>query len=66
MTPVDETPQTMLLRLEGHERECALRYQMIERRLEESSQRFRRIESILWGLYGVCATMIAYLEFFAK
>ena len=66
MTPMEETPQTMLLRLEGHERECTLRYKMIESRLDESNKRFRRIESILWGLYGVSATMIAYLEFFSK
>ena len=63
MIPAEETPQTMLLRLEGHERECALRYQMIERRLEEGSRRFRRIEAMLWGLYGLVITLGSYAEF---
>ena len=40
------------VRLDGHERECALRYEFIERRLDEGSKKFLRIEKMLWGLYG--------------
>lgn len=40
-----------LIRLEGHEKECAIRYQNIERRLDEGSQRFRKSEMMLWGMY---------------
>ena len=36
--------QPVNVRLSGHERECALRYEYIERRLEEGSQKFLRIE----------------------
>jgi len=60
---MDESPQTVLLKLEAHERECLLRYQMIEKRLDDGTRRFSRIENILWGLYGVLATLGAYVEF---
>ena len=45
------TVKEALIRLEGHEKECAVRYQNIERRLEEGSQRFRKSEMMLWGMY---------------
>ena len=45
------TVKEALIRLEGHEKECAIRYQNIERRLEEGSQRFRKSEMMLWGMY---------------
>ena len=35
---------TVDFRLDGHERECALRYEFIERRLDEGSKKFLRIE----------------------
>ena len=43
--------------LEAHERECAVRYEYIEKRLEEGGQKFRRIETMLWGLYGLVAAV---------
>jgi len=45
------TVKEALIRLEGHEKECAVRYQNIERRLEEGSQRFKKSEMMLWGMY---------------
>jgi hypothetical protein len=45
------TVKEALIRLEGHEKECAIRYQNIERRLEEGSQRFKKSEMMLWGMY---------------
>jgi len=36
---------------------------MIERRLEEGSHRFRRIERMLWGLYGLVVALGSYAEF---
>jgi hypothetical protein len=45
------TVKEALIRLEGHEKECAVRYQNIERRLDEGSQRFRKSEMMLWGMY---------------
>ena len=45
------TVKEALIRLEGHEKECAIRYQNIEKRLDEGSQRFRKSEMMLWGIY---------------
>jgi len=47
-----------LLKLEAHERECAVRmisidekFQSIEKRLDEGSLRFKKSEMMLWGMY---------------
>jgi hypothetical protein len=45
------TVKEALIRLEGHEKECAIRYQNIEKRLDEGSQRFKKSEMMLWGMY---------------
>tara|TARA_Y100001938_G_C8048808_1_gene410463 strand:- start:986 stop:1159 length:174 start_codon:yes stop_codon:yes gene_type:complete len=38
-------------RIETHEKECALRYENIEKRLEDGSKRFDRLELMIWGVY---------------
>lgn len=43
--------QEALLKLEGHERECAVRYSNIEKRLDEGSERFKKTEMMIWGIY---------------
>jgi hypothetical protein len=40
-----------LLKLEGHEKECAIRYGNIERRLNDGSERFKKAEMMIWGIY---------------
>ena len=42
--------------LEAHERECAIRYENIEKRLDAGSERFKRLENMIWGLYGLLIT----------
>ena len=45
--------------LEAHERECAIRYENIEKRLETGSKKFVRFEQMIWGLYAlIIATQI--------
>ena len=39
-----------LQEINTHERECALRYEIIEERLADGSRRFDRIERMLWGV----------------
>lgn len=36
-----------------HEEVCAVRYQSIEKRLDDGQQRFIRIEAQIWGLYAI-------------
>ena len=45
------TVKEALIRLEGHEKECAIRYQNSEKRLDDGSERFRKSELRLWGIY---------------
>ena len=45
------TVKEALLKLEAHERECAVRMENIEKRLEEGSERFKKSEMMLWGMY---------------
>ena len=44
--------------VEAHERECAIRYENIEKRLDEGSAKFRRLDYIMWGLYGLTAASL--------
>ena len=40
-----------LKKIEIHEAECRLRYENIERRLDEGQAKFKRLELKLWGIY---------------
>ena len=46
-----ESLKTDVTKLELHEQICALRYENIEKRLEDGSKRFDRLELMLWGVY---------------
>jgi|11BtaG_2_1085332.scaffolds.fasta_scaffold110437_2 hypothetical protein len=46
-------PSDTISKLEAHERECAIRYDNIDRRLESGSKRFDRLENLIYGLYGL-------------
>ncbi len=46
-------PSDTISKLEAHERECAIRYENIDRRLESGSKRFDRLENLIYGLYGL-------------
>ena len=45
------TVQEALIKLEAHEKECAVRYANIEKRLDEGSDKFKKVELMLWGIY---------------
>jgi len=45
------TAKEVLIRLEGHEKECSVRYTNIEKQLDESSVKFRKAELMLWSMY---------------
>ena len=44
------TIKDALHQIETHQRECNIRYENIERRLEEGSEKFKRIEIMSMGL----------------
>lgn len=63
MKSVDEA----LARLDKHEAECALRYEMIQLQLDEHNKRFDRLEKMMTGGFASIAIIvtvaIAILEF---
>ncbi len=52
------TAKDALNQISSHEKECAIRYEHIEKRLDEGSEKFKRLELILWGLYGLIAASL--------
>ena len=38
-------------KVSAHEKECAIRYENIEKRLDQGQARFARLENMIWGLY---------------
>lgn len=53
---MSESSERVASELDAHERECALRYQMIETQLEDGKKRFARLETMIWGLYALMIT----------
>lgn len=45
-------------RIEAHERECAIRYENIEKRLEDGSKRFDKLESMIWAVYPFIVAVV--------
>ena len=40
-----------LVKIESHDKECAIRFKAIEERLERGSVRMDRMEISIWGVY---------------
>ena len=55
------TVKESLARLEAHEKECALRYENIEKRLDAGSKKFDRLMMMIVGVYPfiLAATALA-------
>jgi len=45
------TAKEVLIRLEGHEKECNVRYANIEKQLDSGSAKFKKAELMLWSMY---------------
>jgi hypothetical protein len=57
------TVKDALAELNAHERECAIRYEYIEKRLNEGSAKFKRLEMLLWGVYPFIIGSIVLTKF---
>ena len=57
------TVKDALAELNAHERECAIRYEYIEKRLNEGSAKFKRLEMLLWGIYPFIVGSIILTKF---
>ena len=47
----------------AHEKQSAIRYEAIEKRLESGSKRFDRLESMIWGVYVTVIVAVALPQF---
>ena len=55
MTPTEKA----IAQIEAHERECAIRYEAIEKRLQSGEKRFDRLEMMIWGVYVTVVVAVA-------
>ena len=52
--------QEALTEIKAHQRECAVRYEKIEKLLDEGSEKFKKLEMMIWGVYPfMVATIVA-------
>ena len=49
---------------DAHESICAIRYENIEKRLDEGSKRFTRIEQMVFGVYALIIATQVIAEMF--
>ena len=57
------TAKDALNKIQSHEKECAIRYQNIEKRLDEGSEKFKTLENLLWGVYPFIVGAIVLTKF---
>ena len=57
------TAKDALYQIQSHEKECAIRYQNIEKRLDEGSEKFKKLEIMLWGVYPFMVGAIVLTKF---
>ena len=55
--------QEALSEIKAHQRECAVRYENIEKRLDEGSEKFKRLERLIWGGYPFMIVTIVASRF---
>ena len=57
------TAKDALNQINSHEKECAIRYQNIEKRLDEGSEKFKKLENMLWVVYPFIVGAIVLTKF---
>ena len=61
---MSSSQKTHYIEIEMHEKECAIRYQNIEKRLDEGSEKFKKLENMLWGVYPFMVGAIVLQSFY--
>ena len=57
------TTKEAITKIEAHERECTIRYANIEKRLEDGSKRFDKLENMIWAVYSFILLWLMYGDF---
>ena len=55
--------EELLARLEGHEKECLVRYEMIQRQLDEGARKFDKLEKLVLSIYPFIIASIVLAEY---
>lgn len=53
----------VLARLEKHEAECAVRYELINKQLDSGSKRFDRLEVMMMSMYPFIVATVVIAEY---
>lgn len=53
----------LLAKLERHEAECVIRYELINKQLDSGSKRFDRLEAMIISMYPFILVTIAVAEY---
>jgi len=53
MAATRPTVKDALAEIGAHERECAIRYENIEKRLDSGAKNFDKLEKLIYGLYVI-------------
>ena len=56
--------EELLLHIEGHEKECAVRYEMIQRQMDDGVKRFDKLEKMVMSIYPFIIASIVVAEYF--
>lgn len=51
------------LNLNSHERECAIRYELINKQLDQGGKRFDKLETMIMSMYPFIVATIAVAEY---
>jgi len=54
-----DVAQEALLKIEAHEKECSIRYEAIQRQLDQANLRFDRLERLMLQGFGMMASLLA-------
>jgi|TARA_R100000734_G_C3272609_1_gene68212 hypothetical protein len=57
------TVKESFAKIEAHERECTIRYEYIEKRLDEGSAKFKKLENMIWAVYPFILGSIVLSKF---
>lgn len=58
------TAEEALKRIEIHEAECKLMREMIEKRLDQGTERFNKVEKMLIAMYPFIIACLGAVEYF--
>jgi hypothetical protein len=57
------TVKESFAKIEAHERECKALYKSIDKRLEDGSKRFDKLDNMIWAVYPFIVAVVFLARF---